>query len=115
MRPTRPRPRWRRHSRGCARRGAAAPRAAAGHGRAAMSGTLADELATVTPLWAQLRVADRAHYLERAAQAVIDEFDEICVTIAGESRRPAAEIAALELLGAVDALRWLADNARRLM
>ena len=80
-----------------------------------MSGTLADELATVTPLWAQLRVADRARYLERAAQAVIDEFDEICVTIAGESRRPAAEIAALELLGAVDALRWLADNARRLM
>ena len=57
-----------------------------------MSGTLADELATVTPLWAQLRVADRARYLERAAQAVIDEFDEICVTIAGESRRPAAEI-----------------------
>ena len=80
-----------------------------------MSGPLADELATVTPLWAQLRVADRARYLERAAQAVIDEFDEICVTLAGESRRPAAEIAALELLGAVDALRWLADNARRLM
>jgi acyl-CoA reductase-like NAD-dependent aldehyde dehydrogenase len=80
-----------------------------------VSGTLADELATVTPLWAQLRVGDRARYLERAAQAVIDEFDEVCLTVAGESQRPSAEIAALELLGAVDALRWLADNARRLL
>jgi acyl-CoA reductase-like NAD-dependent aldehyde dehydrogenase len=80
-----------------------------------MSGTLADELATVTPLWAQLRVGDRARYLERAAQAVIDEFDEVCLTVAAESLRPSAEIAALELLGAVDALRWLADNARRLL
>jgi acyl-CoA reductase-like NAD-dependent aldehyde dehydrogenase len=80
-----------------------------------MSGTLADELATVTPLWAQLRVGDRARYLERAAQSVIDEFDEVCLTVAAESQRPSAEIAALELLGAVDALRWLADNARRLL
>ncbi|HVC84006.1 MAG TPA: aldehyde dehydrogenase family protein, partial [Solirubrobacteraceae bacterium] len=80
-----------------------------------MSGTLADELATVTPLWAQLRVGDRARYLERAAQAVIDEFDEVCLSVAAESQRPLAEIAALELLGAVDALRWLADNARRLL
>jgi len=80
-----------------------------------VSGTLADELATVTPLWAQLRVGDRARYLERAAQAVIDEFDEVCLSVAAESQRPLAEIAALELLGAVDALRWLADNARRLL
>ena len=80
-----------------------------------MSVTLADELATVTPLWAQLRVGDRARYLERAAQAVIDEFDEVCMTLAGEARRPSAEIAALELLGAIDALRWLAENARGLL
>jgi succinate-semialdehyde dehydrogenase/glutarate-semialdehyde dehydrogenase len=79
------------------------------------NGPLADELAAVTRLWAQLRVADRARYLERAAQAVIDEFDDLCRTLAAESQRPCAEIAALELLAAIDALRWLADNARRLL
>ena len=79
------------------------------------SGSLADELAAVTRLWAQLRVADRARYLERAAQAVIDEFDELCRALAGESQRPRAEIATLELLGAIDALRWLAENARGLL
>jgi acyl-CoA reductase-like NAD-dependent aldehyde dehydrogenase len=78
-------------------------------------GALADELAAVTRLWAQLRVADRARYLERAGQAVIDEFDGLCLTLAGEAQRPRGEIAALELLAAIDALRWLAVNARRLL
>jgi len=60
------------------------------------------EVAAVTPLWAQLRVADRARYLERAAQAVIDEFDDLAASIAAESGRPLAEIAALDpaLIGA---------------
>ena len=31
----------------------------------------------VQPLWALLRVEDRARYMRRAAQAVIDEFDEL--------------------------------------
>jgi acyl-CoA reductase-like NAD-dependent aldehyde dehydrogenase len=75
----------------------------------------AGEMAAVTRLWAQLRVADRARYLERAAQAVIDEFDDLCLAVATEARRPAAEIATLELLGAIDALRWLADHARDLL
>jgi acyl-CoA reductase-like NAD-dependent aldehyde dehydrogenase len=73
------------------------------------------EVAAVTPLWAQLRVADRARYLERAAQAVIDEFDDLAASIAAESGRPLAEIAALELLAAIDTLQWLAHNARRLL
>jgi len=72
-------------------------------------------MVAVTRLWAQLRVADRAHYLERAAQAVIDEFDDLCLALAAESRRPGAEIATLELLAVIDALRWLAEHAQRLL
>jgi acyl-CoA reductase-like NAD-dependent aldehyde dehydrogenase len=68
----------------------------------------------VTRLWAALRVPDRARYLERTAQAVIDEFDDICGAIAAESQRPRAEIAALELLAAIDVLRWLAEESRQL-
>jgi acyl-CoA reductase-like NAD-dependent aldehyde dehydrogenase len=78
-------------------------------------GSLADEVAAVTRLWAQLRIADRAHYLERAAQAVVDEFDDLCLALAGEAQRPRAEIAAFELLAVIDSLRWLAANARGLL
>ena len=82
---------------------------------AADAARIVAEVAAVTPLWAQLRVADRARYLERAAQAVIDEFDDLAASIAAESGRPLAEIAALELLAAIDTLQWLAHNARRLL
>lgn len=64
--------------------------------------------AKVQPLWALLRVQDRARYMDRMAQAVIDDFDELREGLAREQGRPRAEIAALELLAAIDALRWIA-------
>ena len=73
-----------------------------------------EQMGVVTSLWAQLRVPDRARYLDRAAQAIIDEFDDVCLALAAESQRPRTEIASLQLLGAIDALRWLSENARRL-
>jgi len=68
------------------------------------------EIAKVQPLWALLRVKDRARYMRRMAQAVIDDFDELLGALAREQGRPAAEIAALELLPAIDALIWIADD-----
>jgi acyl-CoA reductase-like NAD-dependent aldehyde dehydrogenase len=67
-------------------------------------------VAKVQPLWALLRVKDRARYMRRMAQAVIDEFDALEEALAREQGRPRAEIAALELLGAIDALIWIADD-----
>src|SRR5438477_1780405 len=64
--------------------------------------------AKVQPLWALLRVSDRARYMRRMAQAVIDDFDELARSIGQEQGRPVAEIAALELLPAIDALLWIA-------
>jgi acyl-CoA reductase-like NAD-dependent aldehyde dehydrogenase len=64
----------------------------------------------VQPLWALLRVKDRARYMRRMAQAVIDEFDELEKILAREQGRPRAEIAALELLPAIDALIWVAED-----
>jgi acyl-CoA reductase-like NAD-dependent aldehyde dehydrogenase len=81
----------------------------------AAAATAVAGVAAVTPLWAQLRVADRARYLERAAQAVIDDFDELVELIIAESGRPRVEIEAFEVLAAIDTLQWLATNARRLL
>src|SRR5258708_5760439 len=65
-------------------------------------------IAKVQPLWALLRVADRARYMRRMAQAVIDDFDELADLLVAEQGRPRAEVAALELLAAIDALSWVA-------
>jgi acyl-CoA reductase-like NAD-dependent aldehyde dehydrogenase len=67
-------------------------------------------VAKVQPLWALLRVRDRARYMGRMAQAVIDDFDELQETLAREQGRPRAEVAALELLAAIDALKWIAED-----
>jgi acyl-CoA reductase-like NAD-dependent aldehyde dehydrogenase len=73
------------------------------------------EVAKVQPLWALLRVQDRARYMRRMAQAVIDDFDELASALAREQGRPASEIAALELLPAIDALIWIADDGADLL
>jgi acyl-CoA reductase-like NAD-dependent aldehyde dehydrogenase len=67
-------------------------------------------IAKVQPLWALLRVSDRARYMRRMAQAVIDDFDELADLLVAEGGRPRAEVAALELLAAIDALIWVADD-----
>jgi len=69
-----------------------------------------EAVAKVQPLWALLRVEDRARYMRRMAQAVIDDFDELAELIGREQGRPRAEVAALELLAAIDALTWIADD-----
>lgn len=67
----------------------------------------------VQPLWALLRISDRARYIRRMAQAIIDEIDEIVQTLSAEQGRPAAEVAALEALTSIDALIWIADSGAR--
>ena len=44
-----------------------------------------DDVASVQPFWAQLPLADRARYMRRAAQAIIDELDELAELL-GASR-----------------------------
>src|SRR2546425_8797043 len=76
---------------------------------------LVQAAAKVQPLWALLRVSDRARYMRRMAQALIDDFDELVRVISQEQGRPAAEIAALELLPAIDALLWIAAEGARVL
>jgi succinate-semialdehyde dehydrogenase/glutarate-semialdehyde dehydrogenase len=78
-------------------------------------GEVVETVAKVQPLWALLRVRDRARYMRRMAQAVIDEFDELTQALAREQGRPRAEIAVLELLAAIDALIWIADDGAKVV
>ncbi|HEX8158210.1 MAG TPA: aldehyde dehydrogenase family protein, partial [Solirubrobacteraceae bacterium] len=73
------------------------------------------EAAEVQRLWAQLRLTDRARYCTRAAQAVIDEWDELVQVIVNEQGRPVAEAQTMELLPAVETLQWLAESGPRVL
>lgn len=73
------------------------------------------EAAEVQQLWAQLRYADRARYLSRAAQAIIDEWDEIVRIVVAEQGRPLAEAQTMELLPAIETLLWLAEHGPRIL
>jgi acyl-CoA reductase-like NAD-dependent aldehyde dehydrogenase len=68
------------------------------------------QVAKVQPLWALLRMADRARYMRRMAQAIVDEVDDLREAIAQEQARPRTEVATLELLAAIDALNWVAQQ-----
>jgi acyl-CoA reductase-like NAD-dependent aldehyde dehydrogenase len=72
-------------------------------------------VAKVQPLWALLRVQDRARYMGRMAQAVIDDFDDLRELLGREQGRPRAEVAALELLAAIDALKWVAEDGAEVL
>lgn len=74
-----------------------------------------EAIAAVQPLWAQLRLSDRGRYMRRAAQAVIDEFESLCELLAAEQGRPPVELATLELLPAIDSLRWIGDAGPALL
>jgi acyl-CoA reductase-like NAD-dependent aldehyde dehydrogenase len=61
-------------------------------------------------LWRSLRIADRARYMQRAAQAVIDEADELTDLLCREQGRPRAETELMELVPAIETLQWLAEH-----
>ena len=72
-------------------------------------------VAAVQPFWAQLTLQDRARYLERAAQVVIDEGDEIRDLIVREQGKPRNEAFAMEVLPTIDALTWIARAGQEIL
>ena len=72
-------------------------------------------VARVQPFWAQLTLKDRGRYLERAAQVVIDEGDEIRDLIVREQGKPRNEAFAMEVLPSIDALSWMATAGQEIL
>ncbi len=74
-----------------------------------------DAVAQVQPFWSQLTLRDRARYLERAAQVLIDESDEIRDLIVTEQGKPRNEAFSMEILPTIDALHWIAGEGQRIL
>src|SRR5689334_23664284 len=77
--------------------------------------SIVDDVASVQPFWAQLPLEDRARYMRRAAQAIIDDLDGIAELLSREQGKPVNEAYVMELLPTVDALHWIADNAEDIL
>src|SRR5437868_3976059 len=72
-------------------------------------------VAAVQPFWAQLTLADRGRYLERMAQVVIDEVDQLRDLIVREQGKPRNEAVSMELLPSIDALHWIAREGQQVL
>jgi acyl-CoA reductase-like NAD-dependent aldehyde dehydrogenase len=68
-----------------------------------------DDVARVQPAWAELGPDSRASYMRRAADALLDEIDDLSELLATEQGKPRAEAYAMELLPTIDALHWCAE------
>jgi succinate-semialdehyde dehydrogenase/glutarate-semialdehyde dehydrogenase len=77
--------------------------------------SVVDAVAKVQPFWAQLTLEDRGRYLERAAQVLIDESDEIRDLIVREQGKPRNEAFAMEVLPIIDALTWIARDGQEIL
>jgi succinate-semialdehyde dehydrogenase/glutarate-semialdehyde dehydrogenase len=76
---------------------------------------IVDEVAQVQPFWAQLTLLGRARYLERAAQVLIDEADDVRDLIVREQGKPRNEAFSMEILPTIDALRWIARTGQQIL
>ena len=74
-----------------------------------------DSVAEVQPFWASLTLRDRARYLERATQVLLDESDEIRDLIVREQGKPRNEAFSMELLPTIDALSWIAGEGQQIL
>jgi acyl-CoA reductase-like NAD-dependent aldehyde dehydrogenase len=71
--------------------------------------SVVDDVAEVQPFWAQLPVGDRARYMRRTAQVIIDNLDELTMLLSREQGKPRNEAYTMELLPTIDSLRWIAE------
>jgi acyl-CoA reductase-like NAD-dependent aldehyde dehydrogenase len=77
--------------------------------------SIVDAVAEVQPVWAALTLEERGRCLERAAQVVLEQDDDIRDLIAREQGKPRAEAFAMEVLPTVDALGWIAREGARIL
>ncbi len=70
--------------------------------------SVVDDVGEVQPFWAALPLSDRARYMRRTAQVIIDSLDELSALLTREQGKPRNESYVMELLPTIDALHWIA-------
>jgi len=74
-----------------------------------------DDVAEVQPFWAQLTLADRARYLRKAADVLVEEVDEVAELLTREQGKPITESYTMEVVPTIDVLRWCASAGQKIL
>ena len=74
-----------------------------------------DDVAEVQPFWAQLSLADRARYMRRAADVLVGDMEEVASLLSREQGKPITESYVMEVIPTIDALRWCASAAPKIL
>ncbi|HTU85193.1 MAG TPA: aldehyde dehydrogenase family protein [Solirubrobacteraceae bacterium] len=74
-----------------------------------------DSVASLQPAWGALPLSERGRYLQRAAQLLLEDADEIRDLIVREQGKPRNEAFAMEILPTVDALNWIAGAGAEIL
>jgi succinate-semialdehyde dehydrogenase/glutarate-semialdehyde dehydrogenase len=74
-----------------------------------------DDVAEVQPFWAALPLAERARYMRRAAQVIVDSLEPLSELLTREQGKPRNESYVMELLPTIDALNWVAGAGPKIL
>ena len=74
-----------------------------------------DDVAEVQPFWAALTLEDRARYMRRACDVLLEDLDELAELLTDEQGKPRVESYTMELLPTVDSLKWIAENGPEIL
>ena len=74
-----------------------------------------DDVAQVQPFWAELPLSDRARYMRRAGQVILDELESLAQLLTHEQGKPLNESYVMELIPTIDSLKWIAEAGREIL
>src|SRR5215211_792016 len=67
------------------------------------------------PAWASISYRDRARFILRAREVVLDQLEEIAKLISRETGKPASEAISMEIVPTLDLMYYFAHNTRQLL
>ena len=72
-------------------------------------------VAEVQPFWGELGLADRGRYLERTAEILAGDLEEVARLLTAEQGKPITESHTMEVVPTIDALRWIAAEGPEIL
>jgi acyl-CoA reductase-like NAD-dependent aldehyde dehydrogenase len=70
---------------------------------------------TAQPAWAKLSYRERARFILRAREIVLDQLEDIAKLISRETGKPASEAISMEIVPTLDLMYYFAHNTRQLL
>ena len=67
------------------------------------------------PAWAALSYRQRARFMLRAREIVLDQIDEIATLISRETGKPVTEAISMEIVPTLDLMHYFAENSQQLL